>query len=217
MYITHEKDHLMDTGIMQPQPNRTATTRSPLLEQFRAILSPTGGSPRTLEERLAALSEAELQSIMQTAKFVQVAMQMKLAANDRTSGWMDLVQSMYGGMDIDRRSLLAEILEETNPLDFVPQPKQQREAQQDALGLYQRPEYQMPSQSEPTADDASASALEAVLAGAIPEPRSTPQRSTTHANKDEFLAALTPIVKEVATDLGIGHKIVLSKAASKSG
>ena len=57
----------MDTGLMQPQPNKTATTSSPLLEQFRAILSPTGGSPRTLEEKLAALSEAELQSIKQTA------------------------------------------------------------------------------------------------------------------------------------------------------
>jgi flagellum-specific peptidoglycan hydrolase FlgJ len=204
-------------GIMQPQPNRTATINSPLLEQLREILSPTGGSPRTLEERLAAMSEAELQSIMQTAKFVQMAMQMKLAANDRTMGWVDLVQSMYGGMGIDRRSLLAEILEETNPLDFVPQPKQQREAQQDALGLYQRPEHQMPSQSEPTADDASASALEAVLAGAIPEPRSTPQRSTTYANKDEFLAALTPVAKEVAANLGISHKIVLAQAALESG
>ena len=97
----------MDTGLMQPQPNRTTTTSSPLLEQFRAVLSPTGGSPRTLEERLAALSEAELNSIMQTAKFVQVAMQMKIAASDRTMGWADLVQSMYRGMGSDRRSLIA--------------------------------------------------------------------------------------------------------------
>jgi flagellum-specific peptidoglycan hydrolase FlgJ len=204
-------------GIMQPQPNRTATINSPLLEQFRAILSPTGGSSRTLEQRLAALSEAELQSIMQTAKFVQMAMQMKLAANDKTMSWVDLVQSMYGRMDLAKQQLVAELLDETAPLDFVPQPKQQREAQQDALGLYQRPEYQMPSQSEPTADDASASALEAVLAGAIPEPRSTPQRSTTYANKDEFLAALTPVAKEVAANLGISHKIVLAQAALESG
>ena len=89
----------MDTGLMQPQPNRTTTTSSPLLEQFRAILSPTGGSPRTLEEKLAALSDTELQSIMQTAKFVQMAMQFKLAADDNTMGWADLVQSMYRGME----------------------------------------------------------------------------------------------------------------------
>jgi flagellum-specific peptidoglycan hydrolase FlgJ len=75
----------------------------------------------------------------------------------------------------------------------------------------------MPSQSEPTADDASASALEAVLAGAIPEPRSTPQRSTTYANKDEFLAAMTPVAKEVAANLGVSHKIILAQAALESG
>ena len=100
----------MDTGIMQPQPNKSTTTNSPLLEQFRAVLSPTGGSPRTLEQKLAALSEAELQAIMQTAKFVQMAMQMKLAADDKTMGWPELVQSMYRGMGIDRRSLIAELL-----------------------------------------------------------------------------------------------------------
>ena len=206
-------------GIMLPQSNRSTTTNSPLLEQFRAVLSPTGGSPRTLEEKLAALSDAELQSIMQTAKFVQMAMQMKLAANDKTMSWVDLVQSMYGRMDLAKQQLVAELLDETAPLDFVPQPKQQREAQQDALGLYQRPEYQMPSQSEPTADDVSVSAFEAVLADAIPEPRSTPQpqRSTTFANKDEFIAAMTPVAKEVAANLGISHRIVLAQAALESG
>ena len=61
----------MDTGLMKPQPNRPTTTSSPLLEQFRAVLSPTGGSPRTLEDKLAALSDTELNSIMQTAKFVR--------------------------------------------------------------------------------------------------------------------------------------------------
>jgi hypothetical protein len=94
----------MDTGLMQPQPNRTATTSSPLLEQFRAVLSPTGGSPRTLEEKLASLSDTELSSIMQTAKFVQMAMQMKLAANDKTMGWAELLQSMYRGIGSDRQS-----------------------------------------------------------------------------------------------------------------
>ena len=38
---------------------------------------------------------------MQTAKFVQMAMQMKLAANDRTMGWAELVQSMYRGIGYD--------------------------------------------------------------------------------------------------------------------
>ncbi|MDA9291164.1 glucosaminidase domain-containing protein [bacterium] len=202
---------------MKPQPNRTTTTSSPLLEQFRAALSPSGRSPRTLEEKLAALSDTELQSIMQTAKFVQVAMQFKLAANDKTMGWPELVQSMYRGMGIDRRSLIAELLQETDPLPFIPERKAQRSSQEMGQAIYQRPEFNAAPVSTATADDETASALESVLADAFPETRSKPKQSTTFANKDAFLAAMTPVAKEVAEDLGISHKIVLAQAALESG
>ena len=207
----------MDTGLMLPQPNRTTTTSSPLLEQFRAILSPTGGSPRTLEERLAALSEPELSSIMQTAKFVQMAMQMKLAANDKTMGWADLVQSMYRGMGIDRRSLIAELLEDIAPLDFVPQPKVQRSSQEMGQAIYERPEFIVAPATEPTADDQSASTLESVMADAFPETRSKPQSSRVAEGKEAFLAAYTPVAKEIAEDLGVSYKVVLAQAALESG
>ena len=207
----------MDTGLMQPQPNRTTTTSSPLLEQFRAVLSPSGGSPRTLEEKLAALSDTELNSIMQTAKFVQMAMAMKVAADDKTMGWADLVQSMYRGISIDRRSLISQLLEVIDPLDFVPQPKAQKSSQQMGQAIYQRPEFNAAPVSTATADDDTATALESVLADTFPEPRSKPQPSTTFANKDEFLKAMTPVAKEVAEDLGISHKIVLAQAALESG
>ena len=207
----------MDNGLMQPQPNWSTTNNSPLLEQFRAVLSPTGGSPRTLEEKLAALSATELQSIMQTAKFVQMAMQFKLAANDKTMGWPDLVQSMYRAISIDRRSLIAELLAEIDPLPFIPEPKAQKSSQQMGQAIYQRPEFNAAPVSTATADDETASALESVLADTFPEPRAKPQPSTTFANKDEFLAAMTPVAKEVAADLGISHKIVLAQAALESG
>ena len=207
----------MDTGLMQPQPNRTATTSSPLLEQFRAILSPTGGSPRTLEEKLASLSDTELSSIMQTAKFVQMAMQMKLAADDKTMGWPDLIASMYRGMNIDRRSLIAELLEETDPLPFVPEAKQKKSSQEMGQAIYQRPEFNAAPVSTPTADDETATALESVLAEVLPDPTPQPRQSTTYANKDEFLAAMTPVAKEVAANLGVSHKIILAQAALESG
>ena len=176
---------------MQPQPNWSTTNNSPLLEQFRAVLSPTGGSPRTLEEKLAALSDTELQSIMQTAKFVQMAMQFKLAANDKTMGWPELVQSMYRGMGIDRRSLVAELLQETDPLPFIPEPKAQKSSQEMGQAIYDRPEFNAAPVSTATADDETASALESVLAEALPDPTPQPRQSTTFANKDEFLAADT--------------------------
>ena len=205
----------MDIGLMQPQPNRTATTNSPLLEQFRAVLSPTGGSPRTLEERLAALSEAELSSIMQTAKFVQMAMAMKLAADDKTMGWPELVQSMYRGMGSDRRSLIAELLQETDPLPFVPEPKQQKSSQEMGQAIYDSPELSV-APSSTAVDDDTATALEAAISDALPDPTPQPKQSTTFANKDEFLAAMTPVAKEVAANLGISHKIILAQAALES-
>jgi len=156
---------------------------------------------------------------MQTAKFVQMAMAMKVAADDKTMGWADLVQSMYRGISIDRRSLISQLLEVIDPLDFVPQPKAQKSSQEMGQAIYDRPEFIVAPVTEPTADDQSASALESVLADTFPEPRSKPQpkQSTTFANKDEFLAAMTPVAKEVAADLGISHKVVLAQAALESG
>ncbi|MDB4842038.1 hypothetical protein OAH73_05675, partial [Planktomarina sp.] len=161
----------MDTGLMQRQSNRTTSKRNEVLEAFRAVLDPHVMEPQTLEQKLNALTDTQKQSLLQTAKMIQMAMAVKVAAGDYSMGYSDLLAQMYGRMDLAKQQLIAELLDETAPLDFVPQPKQQREAQQDALGLYQRPEYQMPSQSELTTDDVSASALEAVLADAIPEPQ----------------------------------------------
>jgi len=132
-------------------------------------------------------------------------------------GWPELVQSMYRGMGIDRRSLIAELLEETDPLPFIPEPKAQKSSQEMGQAIYQRPEFNAAPVSTATADDETASALESVLADTFPEPRSKPKSSTTFANKDEFLAAMTPVAKEVAEDLGISHKIVLAQAALESG
>ena len=83
--------------------------------------------------------------------------------------------------------------------------------------IYQRSEFNAAPASTATADDDTATALEAVLADTFPEQRSKPQPSTTFANKDEFLAAMTPVAKEVAADLDSRHKIVLAQAALESG
>ena len=116
------------------------TEGSPLLDQLRAILSPAAGSPRTLEQRLASLNEIEQKLILQTAQFVHLAMQMRQATNDKTMGYADLVQSMYRGMSSDKRQLIAELLDETAPLEFVPQPKPKRD--EDGLSFYNRPDMQ---------------------------------------------------------------------------
>ena len=154
---------------------------------------------------------------MQTAKFVQMAMAMKVAADDKTMGWADLVQSMYRGISIDRRSLISQLLEVIDPLDFVPQPKTQKSSQEMGQAIYDRPEFIVAPVTEPTADDQSASALEPVLADTFPEPRSKPQSSKVAEGKEAFLAAYTPVAKEIAEDLGVSYKVVLAQAALESG
>ena len=142
---------------------------SPLLNQFREALSPATSKPMTFEQRLAGLSDAERTFILRTAKLVQLAMQMRKASNDKTMGWADLVKFMYGNIGITKRSLIADLLEEVDPLDFVVQPKAQLSSQEIARSLYDKPEYRLPEPSK--ADDATAAALEAVLADTAQEPR----------------------------------------------
>jgi hypothetical protein len=158
-----------NTGLMSAG---TSEKSSPLVAQFRAALSPSGGAPRTLEQRLAALSDAERTSLIQTAKLVQMGLRMRVAANDYSMSYLDLVNKMYSGLAIDKRQLIAELLDETAPLEFAPQPKPKRPSQEDALSFYERPEFQVSPQSEPTqAEDETASTLEEVLADAFPEPQ----------------------------------------------
>ena len=129
-----------NTGLMSAG---TSEKSSPLVAQFRAALSPSGGAPRTLEQRLAALSDAERTSLIQTAKLVQMGLRMRVAANDYSMSYLDLVNKMYSGLAIDKRQLIAELLDETAPLEFVPQPKPKRPSQEDALSFYERPEFQV--------------------------------------------------------------------------
>ena len=51
-------------------------------------------------------------------------MQMRIAAGDQSQGYYDLVTQMYGKVSPSKRRLVAEILDEADPLDFEPAPKE---------------------------------------------------------------------------------------------
>jgi flagellum-specific peptidoglycan hydrolase FlgJ len=188
-----------------------------MLDAFRDALAPLGGS-QTLEDKLQALTSSQRDMLLSTAKMVRMAMAGRVATGDYSMGYADLLAQMYGRIDIAKRQLIAELLDETAPLEFVPQPKPKRD--EDGLSFYNRPDMQVSPRSEPSqADDETASALEAVLADVFPEPQLKPesQPSKVAVGKEAFLAAYTPIAKEVAEDLGVSHKIVLAQAALESG
>ena len=127
-----------DTGLMQPQAEQT-TQRSEMLDAFRNALAPLGGA-QTLEDKLQALTPSQRDMLISTAKMVKMAMAGKVAAGDYSMGYADLLAQMYGRMDIAKRQLIAELLVETAPLEFVPQPKPKRD--EDGLSFYDRPDMQ---------------------------------------------------------------------------
>ena len=129
---------MLDTGLMRPQAEQT-TQRSEMLDAFRDALAPSGGS-QSLEDKLKALTQAQRDMLLSTATMVKMAMAGKVAAGDYSMGYADLVAQMYGRMDIAKRQLIAELLDETAPLEFVAQPKPKRD--EDGLSFYDRPDMQ---------------------------------------------------------------------------
>ena len=205
-----------DTGLMRPQAEQT-TQRSEMLDAFRDALAPNDGS-QTLEDKLKALTKAQRDMLLSTAKMVKMAMAGKVAAGDYSMGYAEVLAQMYGRTDIAKRQLIAELLDETAPLEFVPQ--QKPSPREDGLSFYDRPDFKVkPQTGASQTDDETASTLEAVLAEVFPEPqlKQEPQQSQVAVGKEAFLAAYTPVAKEVAKDLGVSHKIVLAQAALESG
>ena len=101
--------------------------RGPMLEQFMQALGPSK-TDVPLEQRLAAMSDTERATLLTTSKMVRMAMQMKIAARDYSMGYADLLTSMYGQMGASKRRIIVELLDETVPLSFTPQPKQPRQS-----------------------------------------------------------------------------------------
>ena len=127
------------TGLMQPQAERNTTQRSEMLDAFRDALAPPGGS-QSLENKLQVLTPSQRDMLLSTAKMVKRVMAGKVAAGDYSMGYADLLTQMYGRIDIAKRQLIAELLDETAPLEFVPQPKPKRD--EDGLSFYNRPDMQ---------------------------------------------------------------------------
>lgn len=200
------------SGLMSSTgPKQTAT----IMAEIRKLLAPQSGPPASLEDRLAGLTEAQRSTVLQTARLVQMAMQTKIAVGDRSEGYYDLVRSMYRNLPHNMATLVAEVLDDTDPLSFVPQPKPKRSHSDIAAQVYN--EYasafgmgDSPKQTAIKEPQQQASTPEA-------QPKSAVAKSQTYQSKEEFLAALTPVAKEVASELGVSHKIVLAQAALESG
>ena len=171
--------------------NAQPTKRTPVLAEFLNSLAPQ--QAQTLEQRLAALTDTDRAFMMQLSRMVRAVMHMRIAAGDQSQGYYDLVTQLYSKVSPSKRRLVAEILDQADPLSF--EPTSNKEPREDIINsFYNSPEMQV-----------------------SPKFEREPQQSTVAVGKDAFIAAYTPVAKEVAEDLGVSYKIVLAQAALESG
>jgi len=201
-------------GIMAS--SRAAKKKSPMLEQFMDELSTQSKPDLPLEDRLSSVSDSERSTLMALAKLVRISMRLREATNDNSMTYLDLITEMYGGVSLSKRMLVAAVLDQTNPLSPRQAKPQQQSRQDIALSSYDRPEFNISSEPKAT-EDQTDDTLESVLADAFSTRQAQQKQATTFQSKDEFLAAMTPVAKEVADELGVSHKIILAQAALESG
>ena len=128
-----------------PQP----TKRGPMLEQFMDELSTQNKPNLPLEDRLSSVSDSERSTLLQLAKLVRISMRLHEATNDNSMNYLQLINKMYGSFPLSKRTLVAEILDQTNPLPpRVAKPEQQLR-QDRVVSIYDSDEMQVVAK-EPT-------------------------------------------------------------------
>ena len=98
-----------------------------ILSQTRKAFGKRTGKPRSLEQKLQSLPERELNMILQTAQFVKMA-----NSFGRQEAYQVTVDSMYPKMNSGSRRLVAEILEDAEPLDLPDNRAEERDRIQQA-------------------------------------------------------------------------------------
>ncbi|MDB4164616.1 hypothetical protein N9632_00720 [bacterium] len=91
--------------------------RSELLKLIHNAFGPAPTQPRSLEERLASLTEVELKQVMQWANFVK--MSQKFGKTNQVKSYAQLTHEMYGKFDNQRKNLIADLLQEADPVEAV--------------------------------------------------------------------------------------------------
>ena len=111
------------TGLMNPTGKP-----SELMDTLRTAFGPYTWSTATLEERLQALPENKLNLVIQTARMVKTA-QSFILKPVKAESYQMLVDHMYPKLDFMLRNLIAEVLQDADPL---PEIEDTRQKQRDA-------------------------------------------------------------------------------------
>ena len=100
-----------NAGLMQ---RAASSDSSEFLAQLNKVFGPSQRSkPRTLEQKLKALNEQDLRLVLSTAEMVKVAHGF---TRSNTEPYTQLVLTMYPRLNVKLRTLIAELLQSTDPV-----------------------------------------------------------------------------------------------------
>ena len=183
------------SGLMSASPRE----RSELLKLIHNAFGPAPTQPRSLEERLALLTEAELKQIMQWSKFVK--MSRNFGKTNQAKSYAQLTHEMYGRFDDQRKSLIADLLQEADPVDAVGYtPPKTTVNYRDQVG-----EEWLRATTQPAPSPAAVTKPNKVAA------------TGPYADKAAFIAAITPAAEAAAAKLDIDPKIIIAQSALETG
>lgn len=183
------------SGLMSASPKE----RSELLKLIHNAFGPAPTQPRSLEERLALLTEAELKQIMQWSKFVKMSRNFGKA--NQAKSYAQLTHEMYSKFDDQRKSLIADLLQEADPVDAVGYtPAKSTVSYRDEVGE---------EWLRATAQSAPSPAAETKPNQIAP--------AGPYTDKAAFIAAITPAAEAAAAMLNIDPKIIIAQSALETG
>ena len=206
-------------GIMNPQNNK-----SELLTAIRAAFGPRSGETQSLQQRIEALTQSQLETVMTYAQLV------KMAQNSfgKAQSYQQLVDSMYPNMQSTLRSIIGDMLQDADPIELPdtpvePEPTPRELSKEFYDNLTPLPPLKA-AKRYPDTDEEISELLTNIMREAYGDERTDkasvglkPKANAPFKDKAAFLAAMTPVAKEVASDLGISHKVILAQAALESG
>jgi len=196
--------------------------KSDLLTAIRKAFGPSTGQTQSLQQRIEALTQSQLETVMTYAQLVKMAQSYSFG-NAQT--YQQLVNEMYPNMQFSLRSIVADLLQDAEPLEVPdtpvgPTPRELSKEYYDSLTPL--PPIK-PAKRYPETDAEISELLTNLMRESYGDERTDkaikakPKATAPFKDKEAFLAAMTPVAKEVAADLGVSPRVILAQAGLESG
>ena len=196
--------------------------KSDLLTAIRKAFGPSTGQTQSLQQRIEALTQSQLETVMTYAQLVKMAQSYSFG-NAQT--YQQLVNEMYPNMQFSLRSIVADLLQDAEPIEAPvgpvgPTPRDLSKEYYDSLTPL--PPIK-PAKRYPETDAEISELLTNLMRESYGDERTDkaikakPKATAPFKDKEAFLAAMTPVAKEVAADLGVSPRVILAQAGLESG